>query len=196
MLTGSGMIRHHPEFYPCVPSITTIVQEASHATVVPALLGLMGDFQNPRVQAHACNAIVNFTETCDQDVISPYLDELATRLMALLQGSGRNVQEAALTALASLADCAQEYFIKYYDSCMPLLLHILTHANDRSHHLLRAKSLECISLVGMAVGRERFRAHAHEVMKYMQDAQAAGLEADDPLASYMTQVGGWDAGVG
>ncbi|KAL6776649.1 IPB2 [Auxenochlorella protothecoides x Auxenochlorella symbiontica] len=165
------------------------LQEASHATVVPALLGLMGDFQNPRVQAHACNAIVNFTETCDQDVISPYLDELATRLMALLQGSGRNVQEAALTALASLADCAQEYFIKYYDSCMPLLLHILTHANDRSHHLLRAKSLECISLVGMAVGRERFRAHAHEVMKYMQDAQAAGLEADDPLASYMTQAG-------
>jgi len=41
----------------------------------------------------------------------------------------------------------------------------------RPQALLRAKALECISLVGMAVGRDRFRADAHEVMKFMQALQ-------------------------
>jgi hypothetical protein len=33
------------------------------------------------------------------------------------------------------------------------------------------------------------REDAKGVMQYMQQVQAAGLEADDPLASYMLQVG-------
>lgn len=31
--------------------------------------------------------------------------------------------------------------------------------------------MECISLVGMAVGKERFRGDAHEVMKFMKAYQ-------------------------
>jgi hypothetical protein len=54
---------------------------------------------------------------------------------------------------------------------MPLLRHILSNANDKSHALLRAKALECISLVGMAVGREQFRQDAHRVMQFMQSLQ-------------------------
>ena len=36
------------------------LQEEQHAKVLPAVMGLMDDFQNPRVQAHACAAVVNF----------------------------------------------------------------------------------------------------------------------------------------
>ena len=62
-----------------------------------------------------------------------------------------------LTPLTHTQHHPQDYFVKYYDSCMPLLSSIMTHASDRAHHLLRAKALECVSLVGMAVGKERFR---------------------------------------
>ena len=55
---------------------------------------------------------------------------------------------------------------------MPLLRHILENATDRPHALLRAKALECISLVGMAVGRVRFRDDAARVMQLMQALQA------------------------
>ena len=82
------------------------------------------------------------------------------------------MQEGALTAMASVADCAKAHFIRYYDSVMPLLSHLLTGATADSHKLLWAKSLECISLVGMAVGRERFRSEAHNVMRCMQQLQA------------------------
>ena len=56
---------------------------------------------------------------------------------------------------------------------MPLLRQILTHAMDKTHWLLRAKALECISLVGMAIGRDRFRDDAHKVLLYMQQLQVS-----------------------
>jgi len=165
------------------------LQDSQHAAVLPVLMGLMDDFANPRVQAHACAATVNFAENADQDVLAPYLDTLISKMLTLLQQGRRNVQEGALTALASVADCAQEYFIKYYDTCMPLLRHVLEHAHDKTHQLMRAKALECISLVGMAVGKERFGSDAAAVMAYMRAVQTGGLDADDPFASYMLQAG-------
>lgn len=63
---------------------------------------------------------------------------------------------------------------------MPLLRHVLGAANDKTHALLRAKCLECISLVGMAVGRDTFRKDAHAVMQFMQSLQVR-LPANDRL---------------
>lgn len=57
----------------------------------------------------------------------------------------------------------QEHFQKYYDVVMPYLKAILVNATDKSNRMLRAKSLECISLVGMAVGKEKFRDDAKRV---------------------------------
>ncbi|KAL4452685.1 hypothetical protein ABPG75_008347 [Micractinium tetrahymenae] len=165
------------------------LQEEQHAKALPAVMALMDDFQNPRVQAHACAAVVNFAEGTDQDVMAPYLDALISKLLALLQRGRRNVQEGALTAIAAVADTAEEYFIKYYDSCMPLMTNILTHASGKEQQLLRAKALECVSLVGLAVGKERFGNDAKGVMQYMQQVQQAGLDSDDPLSSYMLQAG-------
>lgn len=46
---------------------------------------------------------------------------------------------------------------------MPYLKAILINATDKSNRMLRAKSMECISLVGMAVGKEKFRDDAKQV---------------------------------
>lgn len=54
--------------------------------------------------------------------------------------------------------------------------------------LLRAKALECVSLVGMAVGRERFRGDAAAVMAFMQQLASTPMDTDDPTQSYMLQV--------
>ncbi|XP_021736293.1 uncharacterized protein LOC110702857 [Chenopodium quinoa] len=49
---------------------------------------------------------------------------------------------------------SQEHFKKYYDAVMPYLKAILVNATDKSNRMLRAKAMECISLVGMVVGKE------------------------------------------
>lgn len=165
------------------------IQSSQHARVLPALLAVMDDFNNPRVQAHASAAVVNFSENCDADLLPPYLDTLITKLLMLLQHGKKLVQEGALTAMASVADCSQEMFVKYYDSVMPLLSNILLNANDKQHRMLRAKALECISLVGMAVGKDRFRGDAGRVMQILQQLQSQPLDNDDPTSSYMLQAG-------
>lgn len=47
---------------------------------------------------------------------------------------------------------------------MPYLKAILMNANDKTNRMLRAKAMECISLVGMAVGKEKFRDDAKQVV--------------------------------
>lgn len=60
-----------------------------------------------------------------QDLLPPYLDMLIPKLLGLLQQGQKLVQEGALTAMASVADCAKDNFVKYYDQvrgacCLPL----------------------------------------------------------------------------
>lgn len=165
------------------------IQNNEHATIVPALTQVMKDFNEPRVQAHAAAAIVNFSENCDEEILTGYLDALITQLLGLLQNGQKLVKEGALTALASVADAANAHFMRYYDTVMPMLKSVLYGASSKAEQLLRAKSLECVSLVGMAVGKERFRADAQEVMAFMQQLQSSHLDPDDPTGSYMLQAG-------
>ncbi|KAK9986830.1 hypothetical protein SO802_031781 [Lithocarpus litseifolius] len=159
-----------------------------HSQVLPALAGAMDDFHNPRVQAHAASAVLNFSENCTPDILTPYLDVIVTKLLVLLQNGKQMVQEGALTALASVADSSQEQFQKYYDAVMPYLKAILVNANDKSNRMLRAKSMECISLVGMAVGKDKFRDDAKQVMDVLMSLQGSQMESDDPTTSYMLQA--------
>ena len=101
------------------------------------------------------------------------------------------LQEGALTALASVADAANAHFMRYYDTVMPMLKHLLYSASSKAEQLLRAKALECVSLVGMAVGKERFRADAQEVMAFMQQLQVsfcAHLASTHTLLNYSACV--------
>ncbi|XP_042385378.1 importin-5-like [Zingiber officinale] len=164
------------------------LQTQYHQRVLPALASAMDDFQNPRVQAHAASAVLNFCENCTPDILTPYLDGIVGKLLVLLQNGKQMVQEGALTALASVADSSQEQFQKYYDAVMPYLKAILMNATNKSNRMLRAKSMECISLVGMAVGKEKFRDDAKQVMEVLLALQGSQVETDDPTTSYMLQA--------
>ncbi|KAJ6430753.1 hypothetical protein OIU84_018296 [Salix udensis] len=164
------------------------LQNQYHQRVLPALAAAMDDFQNPRVQAHAASAVLNFSENCTPEILTPYLDGVVGKLLVLLQNGKQMVQEGALTALASVADSSQEHFQKYYDAVMPYLKTILVNANDKANRMLRAKSMECISLVGMAVGKEKFRDDAKQVMDVLMSLQVSQMESDDPTTSYMLQA--------
>ncbi|CAN8252385.1 unnamed protein product [Cochlearia groenlandica] len=164
------------------------LQNQYHQIVLPALAAAMDDFQNPRVQAHAASAVVNFSENCTPEILTAYLDGIVSKLLVLLQNGKQMVQEGALTALASVADSSQEYFQNYYDAVMPYLKTILMNSTDKSKRMLCAKSMECISFVGMAVGKDRFRDDARQVMEVLMSLQGSEMEADDPITSYMLEV--------
>ena len=52
--------------------------------VLPGLLLLMDDAANPRVQAHAGAALVNFSEGCPKNIMVPYLPDIMAKKFSLM----------------------------------------------------------------------------------------------------------------
>lgn len=164
------------------------LQEAYHAELLPALCRAMDD-ASFRVQGHAASAIINFCEHAERETLEPYLEPLLTKLLMLLQRNVRHVQEQAVTAVASIADVAEESFGPFYDTFVPGLIAILNSAQGKEMRMLRGKAMECVSLIGLAVGREKFEPHAVAVMDAMLQTQASGqMSSDDPQLSFMLQA--------
>lgn len=59
--------------------------------VVPGLLLVMDDNDNPRVQAHAGAALVNFSEECPKNILAQYLDTIIAKLEQVLTAKFKEV---------------------------------------------------------------------------------------------------------
>ncbi|KAG0747446.1 hypothetical protein G6F57_000579 [Rhizopus arrhizus] len=160
------------------------LQENFHQIVVSALLPLMEDPQ-PRVQAHAAAAMVNFCEEAEKHILEPYLDAIFERLLVLLRTSKRYVQEQAITTIATVADSAEERFMKYHNVIMPLLLDVLRQATDKEYRLLRARAVECASLIGLAIGKEAFSPYTVDFINLLAEIQQTVTEDDDSITTYL-----------
>ena len=172
-----------------------IFEKKFHAKVIPGLLHLMDDNGNPRVQAHAGAALVNFSEDCPKNILTQYLDAIIAKLETILSSKFKElvekgsklVLEQVVTTIASVADTAEEKFQAYYDRFVPCLKYIIQNATTTELRLLRGKTIECISLIGLAVGSEKFTNDASEVMEMLLKTQTgdADMSDDDPQMSYM-----------
>lgn len=60
--------------------------------VISALLQTMEDQSNPRVQAHAAAALINFTEDCPKSLLIPYLDSLVQHLHVIMVAKLQEVE--------------------------------------------------------------------------------------------------------
>ncbi|CAI4225451.1 unnamed protein product [Auanema sp. JU1783] len=172
------------------------LQKKCHEKAIGGLLNLLNDTSCYRVCAHAGAALVNFSEDCPQQVITPYLPAIMQKLeyvlettFSILQEKGNKVVlEQIITTIASVADAAKEVFVQFYDRLMPPLKYILQHSGDNKFKILRGKTIECISLIGLAVGKEKFGNDAVEVMQILSTSMP-DLAPDDPQCSYM--ISGW-----
>jgi len=172
-----------------------VFEKKFHARVLPGLLLLMDDAANPRVQAHAGAALVNFSEDCPKNIMVPYLPDIMAKLETVLKAKfnelvekgNKLVLEQIVTTIASVADTAENNFVEHYDKFMPCLKYMIGNANTVDLRLLRGKTIECVSLIGLAVGGEKFSADANEVMELLLSSQVKGEEMaeDDPQMSYM-----------
>lgn len=149
-------------------------------TIIPVL-----DSPEARVKSHAAAALVNFCEEAEKSVLEPYLDDLLSHLFNLLQNEKRFVQEQALSTIATIADAAEQAFGKYYDTLMPLLVNVLRRETEKEYRLLRAKAMECATLIALAVGKERLGADALELVQLLANIQTGLTDPDDPQAQYL-----------
>ncbi|XKL61021.1 hypothetical protein PGB90_008078 [Kerria lacca] len=172
------------------------LQKKFHDKVVPALLNLLDDNLNPRVQAHAGAALVNFAEDCPKHILVQYLNDIMVKLESILNAKFKEllergtklVLEQVVTTIASVADTAEEQFVTFYDRLIPHLKYIIENAPPELRQL-RGKTLECFSLIGLAVGRQKFAVDARLIMdvllKNYKENEGKNIEDDDSYHTYL-----------
>ena len=165
------------------------MQKEYYDVVLSAILPVL-ESPEARVKSHAAAALVNFCEEAEKSVLEPYLDNLLSSLFRLLQNDKRYVQEQALSTIATIADAAEKNFGKYYDSLMPLLVNVLQGDHGKEYRLLRAKAMECATLIALAVGRERLATDAQMLVQLLGTIQANITDADDPQSQYLMHCWG------
>jgi len=163
------------------------LQSKFHPQLLPCLIKLMDD-SNPKVKSHSTSAIINFCEKFHPNLIVPYLDGLLGKLHTLMKSGVRSVQEQAVTAVASVACCAGKLFAPYYANFMPLLIEAVSAPlANKDYRSLKGKLIECISLIGVSVGKELFMKDAVGFMEILAKLQATVIDADDPQREYIFQ---------
>lgn len=168
----------------------TLIQNKCGDRILPALISKLGPNSTYRVQAHAAAAMVNFSEHASKDVLEPYLDSLLSSLLELLGSPKRYVQEQVLTTIAIVADAAESKFSKYYDALMALLFNVMKADSGQEYRLLKAKAIECSTLIALAVGKEQFAPHCQEMVSIFANIQQNIKEEDDPCQSYLVHAWG------
>ena len=121
------------------------------------------DEANPRVQAHGGAALVNFAEDSPKNILLSYLDSILNKLLEVLikkvhelaNHKRKLVLEQIVTTIAAVADTCEDKFEPYYMKFMPTLKFLFVNATTSELRLLRGKTIECISLIGLAVGKEK-----------------------------------------
>ncbi|CAF3171888.1 unnamed protein product [Rotaria socialis] len=174
-------------------------QKKFHSKVIPGLLSILDDHENPRTQAHGGAALVNFAEDCPARILVEYLPQIIEKLeqvlnrkyQELVQHNRKLVLEQIVTTLAAIADTVGQEFSPYYDRFMPQLKYLFKNAITPDYRMLRGKTMECISLIGLAVGKEKFINDCYEIMQELVKSQVdfENLGNDDPQVSYL--IGAW-----
>ena len=106
------------------------------------------------------------------------------------------VLEQLCTTVAAVADKVEGDFKSQYPRFLPNLRSLLQATEDAKApedpsqpdlRLLRGKTIECVSLIGLAVGKEMFLRDAHDIMQQLVKTQQdiSKWADDDPQISYM-----------
>ncbi|KAL2864635.1 nuclear import receptor PSE1 [Aspergillus lucknowensis] len=165
------------------------MQEKYHSIVLSNIIPVLNSAE-PRVQAHAAAALVNFCEEAERKIIEPYLADLLQHLLQLLRSPKRYVQEQALSTIATIADSAETAFEQYYATLMPLLFNVLKEEQSKEYRLLRAKAMECATLIALAVGKDKMGQDALNLVQLLGNIQQNIVDADDPQSQYLLHCWG------
>ena len=165
------------------------VQEKYHQLILPQIIPVLGA-EEARVKSHAAAALVNFCEEAEKKILEQYLDDLVFYLLPLLDSDKRFVQEQALSTIATIADSAETAFDKHYNTLMPLLFNVLRQGQSKEDRLLRAKAMECATLIALAVGKQKMGVEAIELVEILKNIQDSVVDADDPQGNYLLHCWG------
>ncbi|RCN53695.1 hypothetical protein ANCCAN_00189, partial [Ancylostoma caninum] len=96
----------------------------------------------------------------------------------------RRYYEQIISAIGLVAQASLDLLTDYYELLVPRLKFILVNCTSDEYKTLRGKTIQSLSLIGEAVGREKFREDGLAVVELFKD-QIPNMSSDDPLYWYI-----------
>mmetsp|Transcript_42224 Transcript_42224/g.89345 ORF Transcript_42224/g.89345 Transcript_42224/m.89345 type:complete len:793 (-) Transcript_42224:24-2402(-) len=151
--------------------------ERWHGQFVPRLI-MASEDPVDRVAAMALGALEAMIADLDEAFVAAHADPILKMTVRKMQSSSNTaVLEAAMNLLGSMAAGMEGEFEPYYDELMPMFLGLVKRKDGAAASpKLRGKSFECVSLLGYAVGKQRF---APAFAQAMETILAVPLETDE-----------------
>lgn len=145
-----------------------------HQTLMPVILGGLEDPQETVVLS-TCYVVENFVDALQASTLVGYMPHLMSRLVHILQSStNKNLQELALSAIASLAVSSDAQFLPYVEMTCTMLSQIL-FITEPALFQLRGRALECLGHVAVAIGKDHFTPYFELGMR----SAMQGLQVED-----------------
>ncbi|CAD7932795.1 unnamed protein product [Amoebophrya sp. A120] len=144
-----------------------------------------------RVQTKNLGAFLYFGEALDPVLMELYAKPLLEKLVEKIKScEHRGVIEECITSIAVVAGSIEKEFAPFYDHIMPMLKQFIRASKDEKETRLRGKAFECMSLFGVAVGKDRFKNDVTDCMQNMltQGGQSKSMQDKknaDVLTDYL-----------
>ena len=169
------------------------VQANLHGEIIPIIgAALYPQSQSGnccRVRATGATCVLSFAnpEKCPSSSLLPYLDPLLNGLFSILNETNvdPSVQEEVIEAISVVAKVSGEAFGKFYDGFMPAAKGIIASATAVEYQKLRGKTMDCVGLIGIAVGKDKFSKDAKEVLEMILTVQANSTSTTDAALDYI-----------
>lgn len=113
----------------------------------------------PRVVSHAAAALTNFIEGFEEQDANIYLKDLLLKLLSLIDSGCSIVKENCMTAIASTAEAAKQFFNPYFNDIIPILFRVFNTYHGKQYRQLRGQTIECITLIAHTVEKSIFLPH-------------------------------------
>lgn len=168
--------------------LSPIIQVEYHNEILPEIIKLIDESDFTKIQVVALSTIVTFCEKLEQDTIAVHLDVLLKKLYTHLSSDKKEVLQETITAIAVVASKAKELFVHYYNVFIPLIKNVLEHTHGPEYRLLRGKAFECISTIGLAVGKDVFLPDANEILKQLQATKIDEFGSDDSNSDFLLEA--------
>ncbi|CAD7953911.1 unnamed protein product [Amoebophrya sp. A25] len=140
-----------------------------------------------RVQTKNLGAFLYFGEALEPVVMENYAKDLLEKLVEKINKCNhRGVIEECITSIAVVAGSIEKEFRPYYDHIMPMLKNFIKNSSEEKETRLRGKAFECMSLFGVAVGKEKFTVDVTECMTSMLQQGSASTQLEKKNAVILT----------
>jgi len=171
------------------------LQDGHGQDMLPAVLTSIATDAAPRARACAARALLCFLDGCGFSVVESHLERCARTLAATLGDAPTHVREYAVAAAAALASAvescfepqkkrtiAAELYGLFAPALKPLAAGTCATPDKAAGAALRARSLECLALLGCEAGIGVFGKDASDLLHVVtRDYFDAGRKPEDDV---------------